>query len=73
MAGPDGARAGGNDVADKQRKVWDSVATTQGKLSSGLNAEVNAPQSATSLQLTLEHEKLKEARAAYITHSRARA
>jgi hypothetical protein len=23
----------GNDVADKQRKVWDSVATTQGKLS----------------------------------------
>ena len=57
----------GNDVAEKQRKVWDSVATTQGKLSSGLNAQLYAPQSATSLQLTLEHEKLKEARAAYIT------
>jgi hypothetical protein len=58
---------GGNDVADKQRKVWDSVASTQGKLSTGLNAELYAPQSATSLQLTLEHEKLKEARAAYVT------
>lgn len=57
----------GNDVAEKQRKVWDSVASTQGKLSSGLNAQMYAPQSATSLQLTLEHEKLKEARAAYTT------
>jgi hypothetical protein len=56
---------GGNDVADKQRKVWDSVATTQNKLSSGLNSQLYAPQSATSLQLTLENEKLKEARAAY--------
>jgi hypothetical protein len=60
-------RRGGNDVAEKQRKVWDSVASTQSKLSSGLNAELNAPQSATSLQLTLEHEKLKEARTAYTT------
>jgi hypothetical protein len=54
----------------KQRKVWDSVATTQGKLSSGLNAQLYAPQSATSLQLTLEHEKLKEARTAYIHRAR---
>jgi ARG/rhodanese/phosphatase superfamily protein len=58
---------GGDDVAEKQRKVWDSVASTQGKLSTGLNAELYAPQSATSLQLTLEHEKLKEARAAFAT------
>jgi hypothetical protein len=57
----------GNDVAEKQRKVWDSVSTTQGKLSSGLNAPVYGSQSATSLQLTLENEKLKEARAAYVT------
>jgi hypothetical protein len=56
-----------NDVAEKQRKVWDSVSTTQGKLSTGLNAPVYGSQSATSLQLTLENEKLKEARAAYIT------
>ena len=56
---------GGNETAEKQRKVWDSVATTQNKLSSGLNAQLYAPLSATSLQLTLENEKLKEARAAY--------
>jgi hypothetical protein len=55
-----------DEVADKQRKVWDSVASTQKKLSGGLNAAVASPQSATSLQLSLENEKLKEARAAYI-------
>jgi hypothetical protein len=55
----------GDDTADKQRKVWDSVAATQKKLSRGLDAAVAAPQSATSLQLSLENEKLKEARAAY--------
>jgi hypothetical protein len=55
-----------DDVAEKQRKVWDSVATTQKKLSSGLGAAVASPQSASSLQLSLENEKLKEARGAYI-------
>ncbi|KAB2918339.1 MAG: hypothetical protein F9K29_08335 [Hyphomicrobiaceae bacterium] len=54
-----------NDVANKQRKVWEQVTSTQNKLAGGLNAQVAAPQSATSLQLTLENEKLKEARAAY--------
>jgi len=54
------------DVAGKQRKVWDSVASTQRKLSSGLNAPVASPQSASSLQLSLENEKLKQARAAYM-------
>jgi hypothetical protein len=65
---PGTARAArGNDtVADKQRKVWDSVAATQYKLSRGLNAGVAAPQSATSLQLSLENEKLATARADYI-------
>jgi hypothetical protein len=58
--------SGGDDTAEKQRKVWDSVATTQNKLSSGINGRVNAPQSATSLQLALENEKLNEARTAYI-------
>jgi hypothetical protein len=53
-------------VADKQRKVWDSVAATQNKLSRGLHAGVAAPQSATSLQLSLENEKLVAARADYV-------
>ena len=55
-----------DEAADKQRKVWDSVATTQRKLSQGLGATVASPQSTSSLQLSLENEKLKEARTAYI-------
>ena len=46
--------------------MWDSVASTQNKLSGGLNEPVASPQSATSLQLSLENDKLKEARTAYI-------
>jgi hypothetical protein len=55
-----------DETSSKQKKVWESVANTQSKLSSGLNAHVAARESATSLQLSLENEKLKEARAAYI-------
>ena len=55
-----------DETSTKQRKVWDSVANTQQKLSQGLNAAVAAPQSASSLQLSLENGKLKEARTAYI-------
>jgi len=54
-----------DEVAGKQRQVWDSVAATQRKLSQGLNAPVASPQSASSLQLALENEKLKEARTAF--------
>jgi hypothetical protein len=65
---PHAARAGRapDEVADKQRQVWDSVARTQQKLSQGLGAAVASPQSTSSLQLSLENEKLKEARAGYI-------
>jgi hypothetical protein len=52
--------------ASRQKRVWDSVARTQSNLSSGLAASVAAPQSATSLQLSLENEKLQKARAAYV-------
>ena len=55
-----------DEVADKQQRVWESVANTQRKLSQGLGAAVASPQSASSLQLSLENEKLKDARAAYI-------
>lgn len=63
--GPHPSRGGG-DTATKQRQVWDSVAKMQTDLSAGLNARVASPQSATSLQLSLEHSKLKEAQAAYV-------
>jgi hypothetical protein len=55
-----------DEVGAKQRKVWESVASTQSKLSGGLNAAVASPQSASSLQLSLENEKLKEARGGYM-------
>jgi hypothetical protein len=55
-----------DEVSKKQRKVWDSVASTQNKLASGLSASVNSPRSASSLQLSLENDKLKQARAGYL-------
>jgi hypothetical protein len=55
------------EVADKQQKVWDEVAKTQRKLSSGLNASVASPRSASSLQLSLENDMLREARAGYLS------
>lgn len=54
-------------VYTRQQKVWASVASVQKNLSEGLAAEVASPRSATSLQLSLENDKLKEAREAYIT------
>lgn len=56
---------GRNETADKQRKVWDEVARIQDGLASSVGAKVAAPQSATSLQLSLENETLKQARDAY--------
>jgi hypothetical protein len=55
-----------DDTGVKQRKVWDEVANIQTALSSRLGAKVAAPQSATSLQLSLESDALKTARLAYI-------
>lgn len=53
--------------ANRQGRVWDSVARTQQKLSDRLSQPVAAPASATSLQLSLENEKLKDAQRAYLT------
>jgi hypothetical protein len=63
--GPVQQRAGG-DTANKQQRMWESVARMQTELSASVNARVAAPQSATSLQLSLENANLKEAQAAYV-------
>lgn len=55
-----------DSVAARQGEVWRSVANTQRLLSNMLGAPVAAPQSRTSLQLSLENEKLAEVRAAYV-------
>lgn len=60
------AQQRGGDTASKQQQMWESVARMQTDLSAGLNARVASPQSATSLQLSLENAKLKEAQTAYV-------
>lgn len=51
---------------NRQQKVWDSVAAAQSKLSASLAAPVAAALSTSSLQLSLENEKLLEARSGYV-------
>ncbi len=55
----------GNAETSAQGKVWDSVRKTQTRLSDAVGAPVAARESATSLQLTLENEKLRASQAAY--------
>jgi hypothetical protein len=56
-----------DDVAGKQRKVWEEVADTQSKLEKRLNTPVASPLSGSSLQLALENSTLRQAREAYLT------
>ncbi|MGQ0456964.1 MAG: ARPP-1 family domain-containing protein [Hyphomicrobium sp.] len=64
--GEGGRQRVGDQEHMRQQKVWDSVAKTQMKLASGINAAVKSAESETSLQLALENKKLKESRAAYV-------
>jgi hypothetical protein len=57
--------SGGDDTGSRQGEVWQSVSTAQRKLSGNLGASVAAPTSASSLQLSLENERLIGARKAY--------
>lgn len=53
--------------SSRQSEVWSEVAKTQAKLAAGLTtATVASNESKSSLQLTLENEKLKDARNAYV-------
>lgn len=56
--------AGGGSA---QSEVWLSVAKAQRKLTDNLGAPVAAAESASSLQLTLENERLRQARSAFLT------
>lgn len=62
---PEQRRYLGSPARDGQSEIWSRVAETQRKLSDNLAAKVASEQSATSLQLTLENQKVQEARAAY--------
>jgi hypothetical protein len=50
----------------RQRQVWESVRATQSQLTGSLGAQVRSAQSASSLQLALENEKLVALQRAYV-------
>jgi hypothetical protein len=54
------------DVSRRQQEMWQGVTKIQDKLSSALAAPVAMPESRSSLQLSLENEKLKDAQSAYV-------
>jgi len=60
------AYAGGAGVGESQQEIWSMVRKTQDRLSRSVGAPVAAPASPSSLQLSLENEKLKQAQTAYI-------
>jgi hypothetical protein len=59
------AYAGGG-VGESQQEIWSTVRKTQDSLSRSVGALVAAPASPSSLQLSLENDKLKQAQTAYI-------
>ena len=60
------AYAGGAGLGQSQEEIWLSVRKTQDNLSRSVGAPVAAPASPSSLQLSLENEKLKQTQSAYI-------
>ena len=60
------SHAAAADIAARQHKVWDEVARVQRELSSKLAEPVASPRSASSLQLALENDKLKQIQDGYI-------
>jgi ARG and Rhodanese-Phosphatase-superfamily-associated Protein domain len=59
------------ETGTRQQRVWDSVRDTQARLSGSLGAQVRSAQSASSLQLALENEKLIDAQKGYINALKA--
>ena len=55
-----------NDTGARQQEMWRAAKVAQDKLSGSIGTSVAAPQSASSLQLAYENEKLETARAAYL-------
>jgi hypothetical protein len=60
------ADASGADTGARQEQIWKTVKTTQERLARSVGAPVAAAASPSSLQLSLESDKLKKAQAGYI-------
>jgi ARG and Rhodanese-Phosphatase-superfamily-associated Protein domain len=54
-----------SETGERQAQVWESVRKTQAKLTGNLGSQVRSVQSASSLQLALENEKLIDAQKGY--------
>jgi Tfp pilus assembly protein PilX len=54
-----------SETGERQAQVWESVRKTQAKLTGNLGSQVRSAQSASSLQLALENEKLIDAQKGY--------
>jgi hypothetical protein len=59
------------ETSVRQQQVWDNVQKTQTRLTRNLGASVSSAQSASSLQLALESEKLMDAQKGYISALKA--
>jgi hypothetical protein len=66
MLDPGSSYAGSATTGERQQEVWSAVSKTQDKLSRSVGAPVAAAASPSSLQLSLENDKLREAQGAYI-------
>lgn len=60
------ANSPSNDTGVRQQEVWRAARESQNLLTKSVGRPVAAPQSATSLQLAYENEKLQTARTAYL-------
>ena len=60
------ASAGAAETSQRQQQVWDNVRKTQAKLAERVGAPVRSAQSASSLQLALESEKIVDAQKGYV-------
>jgi len=63
----DSADPSRTDTGSSQRRIWAMVQATQDRLARSVGAPVAGPASPSSLQLSLQSEKLKVAQAAYLT------
>jgi hypothetical protein len=61
-----GTSSAASETDMRQQQVWDSVRNTQARLTGSIGAQVRSLQSASSLQLALESEKLMDAQKGYI-------
>ena len=66
--GPSDVRIAGRatETGVRQQEMWDEIKRTQDKLTRSVGAPVIAPASPSSLQLSIETEKIKQAQEAYV-------